>query len=71
MKTASYNGYNFNYKNTDEIKYLERVEKDGSIAYYRLLDKVEHSGREYLPTFGRQEFIDLWDHLPRTCEKGC
>ena len=66
MKTITKNGYVFNFKNTSEVKYLERVEKDNSISYYRLWNKKEHTQTEYLPTFGRQEFLDIWENLPKT-----
>lgn len=69
MKNITIKGVEYAYKNDCEIKYLERHEKDKTIVYFIFTRKDEtHEHQENLPTFGRQEFIDLWEHLPKT---GC
>jgi len=62
MKTKG----NFNYFNDVRGKYLERVEKDGSVAYYRFFNRETKATTSCLPVWGRQEFETIWSHMERT-----
>ena len=66
MKSKKVGKYTYNYCSTFERKYLERVEKDGSVIYSKFIERIRHTGNEHLPVDNRQDFIQLWYHMPAT-----
>ena len=62
MKTKG----NFRFFKDSRGKYLERIEKDNSVIYYRFFNEVTKETTENIPVWGKQEFEDMWNHIPRT-----
>lgn len=58
------NGIKYRYRWDAEMKYLERVEKNSAIMYYR--HRCEKKGqyiREYLPRDHKDEFEAVWKYV--------
>lgn len=69
MKTTTINGYVYRFfvLNNGEEKYLERVEKDGTIKYFRHFRRDNRYFRECFPDrahiVGHDEFESVWANL--------
>ena len=62
MKTQE----NYRFFNNDKGKYMERIEKDGSICYFRFFNRETKVTTSCVPVWGRQEFEAMWNHIGRT-----
>ena len=63
--TLEHEGYVFNVHVTDDLRYIERVEKDGAVCYFKFKrGHGAHAEREeHVPTRGRQEFFSMWEKI--------